>query len=71
MLNNLIETKFEMITEAYYGDIKDKVDGFKQKKYEKFFEKFEYDEEKVRKYLDNKIHLMLMNCTKLFDIKPK
>ena len=71
MLNNLIETKFEMITEAYYGDIKDKVDGFKQKKYERFFEEFEYDEEKVRKYLDTKIHLMLMNCTKLFNIKPK
>ena len=71
MLNNLIETKFEMITEAYYGDIKEEVDGFKQKKFEKFFDKFEYDEEQVRKYLDDKIHLMLMNCTKLFNIKPK
>ena len=71
MLNNLIETKFEMITEAYYGDIKEEVDGFKQSKYEKFFEKFEYDEDQVRKFLDDKIQLMLMNCTKLFNIKPK
>ena len=71
MLNNLIETKFEMITEAYHSDIKEEVDGFKQSKYEQFFEKFEYDEEQVRKYLDDKIHLMLMNCTKLFKIKPK
>jgi len=71
MLNNLIETKFEMITEAYHSDIKEEIDGFKQSKYEKFFEKFDYDEDQVRKYLDDKIHLMLMNCTKLFKIKPK
>ena len=71
MLNNLIDDKFEMITEAYHSNIKEEVDSFKQSKYEKFFEKFEYDEEQVRKYLDEKIHLMLMNCTKLFNIKPK
>ena len=71
MLNNLIETKFEMITEAYHSNIKDELDGFKQSKYEKFFEKFEYDEDQVRKFLDDKIQLMLMNCTKLFKIKPK
>ena len=70
MLNNLIEDKLDIIADTYMK-FKKSLPIIKRKTYEKYMENVECDEEKIKKYLEERIHIMLMNCTKILGIKCK
>ena len=70
MLNDLIDQKFSLIYDTYM-DIHEDLPENRKDKFDKFTKKIEMDEEKLKKYLEDKIHILLLNCTKMMGMKCK